>query len=346
MIEFHNYHLTVLISIIISLIIFYIFNRNQLLLDKVIYSDHKQLLDKNIKFKPILCGGVIIYSCSIFFFRDLFLLNLFAGMLLIVGILSDSNKISSPKLRIFFQIIIVLFFSVFLDVKIDSIGIYFFDIFLRINIISIVFTVFCILILLNGSNFLDGLNTLLLGYYILVCSFLIFISDKNNLIIDENINLLLIFLIIVFLYNFTGKVFLGDSGSYLVSFYLAFFTIDFSLKNDSVSPFLICLFLWYPAFENLFSIIRRISKKKKVHNADQNHLHQLIYKSVSKLKILNIKHLNTSTAIIINFYNFVIFLLFCNYYSNTKILILSILLNSFIYLILYFSLEKKINQSK
>ena len=341
MIEPNNFYLTILFSSIISFIIFYIFKKNEFLLDKVTYSKHKQLLNQNNKIKPILCGGVVIYLCSLFFFKELILLNLFGGMLLIVGILSDNNKISSPKLRIFFQIIIVLNFSIFADVKIDSIGIYFFDELLKIHIISIIFTVFCILILLNGSNFIDGLNTLLLGYYILVCFFLIFISEKNNLIIDQNINLLLIFLIIVFLYNFNGKVFLGDSGSYLISFYLAFFTIDFSFKNDSVSPFIICLFLWYPAFENLFSIIRRISEKKKVHNADQNHLHQMIYKSFVRLKILNIRHLNTSTGLIINFYNLVIFFLFCNYYSNTKLLILSVLLNSFFYLILYFYLKKK-----
>ena len=205
------------------------------------------------------------------------------------------------------------------------------------------FTAFCLLILLNGSNFLDGLNTLVIGYYILVSVILILISAKFDLSLNDNIFYFLIFLIIIFLFNFFGKIYLGDSGSYLISFFTAFFLLDFIITNTFVSPYFICLLLWYPAFENLFSISRRILFSKKIHKADQNHLHQMIFKFFFKKKLINRKYINVFTANIINLFNFAVFILFYKYFLITKLLILAILFNSFVYLICYLYLKKKLN---
>ena len=112
----------------------------------------------------------------------------------------------------------MLLFVIFSDLRITDLRIDLVNELLDINYVSIIFTVFCLLILLNGSNFLDGLNTLVIGYYILVSVILILISAKFDLVINQNIFYFLIFLIIIFLFNFFGKIYLGDSGSYLISF--------------------------------------------------------------------------------------------------------------------------------
>ena len=150
-------------------------------------------------------------------------------------------------------------------------------------------------------------------------------------------------MILIFLFNFFGKIYLGDSGSYLISFFTAFFVLDFIIINTFVSPYFICLLLWYPAFENLFSILRRILFSKKIHKADQNHLHQLIFKFFLKKKLINRKYINTFTANIINLFNFFEFILFYKYFLITKFLILAILFNSSVYLICYLYLKKKLN---
>ena len=150
-----------------------------------------------------------------------------------------------------------------------------------------IFTVFCILILVNGSNFLDGLNTLVIGYYFLVCSFLILLTNNFDLEINININLLLIFLLITYFFNFFEKIYLGDSGSYLIGFYISYFVIDFILINTVVSPYLICFLLWYPAFENLFSILRRILATKK-NNIQNNILVNLKNKNTNQLEETNV----------------------------------------------------------
>ena len=340
MIELNNTLYIVFITFLISSFIAYVFIKKNILIDQVSYSEHKRLKNNFLK-SPPLCGGIIIFICSILFFKDLSLLILFSLLVLSIGLLSDTNRISSPTKRIFFQFIICFGFVILNDLGVKDLRIEIFNHLLNFNFISLVFTTFCILILINGSNFLDGLNTLVIGYYSLVCFFLISLSGNFDLSIDHNINLLFIFLLVLFLFNFFGKIYLGDSGSYLIGFYISFFVIDFSLKNTFVSPYLICFFLWYPAFENLFSILRRFFSKNKIDAADQYHLHQMIYNYLINKKIINTKYTNTFVASLINIYNFIIFICFYKFYSNTKILILVTLTNILIYLIIYFLMKTK-----
>ncbi len=341
MIELNNIFYTIMVVIFLSSLIIYIFKKNNILIDQVTFSKHKRLTRNTLK-SPPLCGGVLIFICSVLFFKSLALLNIFGFFLLVIGIFSDTNKISSPAKRILIQGIVSISFIFLSDLTITDLRIDTINFFLDIKFVSIFFTLFCVLILINGSNFLDGLNTLVIGYYTLVCLFLIIISNNFQLTIDSNINLLIIILSILFLFNFFGKLYLGDSGSYLLGFYIAFFLIDFSIKNDSVSPFFICFLLWYPAFENLFSIVRRIVSKNKVEVADQFHLHQMIYNFFIKKDLTKNIYFNTLVANLINIYNLIIFTCFYKFYSSTKIITLGILFNILTYIILYLFLRKKI----
>ena len=74
-------------------------------------------------------------------------------------------------------------------------------------------------------------------------------------------------LTIILLFNFFGKSFLGDSGTYSLAFLIGALCIKFIYDNpQTVSPYFIALILWYPAIENLFfSIIRRAFSKKIIN---------------------------------------------------------------------------------
>ena len=337
---------TLFFNIILSFILLYFLTTKGFLIDQINSSKHKQLTADNSTQKIILCGGIIIFtSISIFFTNDLYLVKIFSFLILIIGILSDINKLNSPKYRILFQILIVLFFLLINeDLAIVDLRVILINNILEIKFISILFTVFCMLILINGSNFLDGLNTLVIGYYILVLTIIVLTSYQFNLEINLNIYSFINILLVVFLFNFFNKIYLGDAGSYFISFLTSFFILDFFLKNDSISPYFICLLLWYPAFENLFSILRRsLSKKqKKVQDADQDHLHQIIYKYFISFEIVKNKYVNSLTANIINLYNMIIFIFFIEYINNTKFLLLGIIFNISIYLVLYFFIKIKL----
>jgi len=328
-------------SFSISLICIYIFTKEKILLDQVNYSKHKKLIFTSSTKAP-LCGGIIIFICSLFFFNEIYLLKIFGFFLLFLGIFSDNNKIQSPKIRILIQLFIVVFYLFFSGIGIVDLRITSLNNLLDIKYVSIIFTFFCFLILINGTNFLDGLNTLVIGYYILVLSFLILVSQHYNLSLDYNAYFLIIFLFVIYIFNFFGKIYLGDSGAYLISFFVGFFVIDFVTNNAFVSPYFISFLLWYPAFENLLSIMRRLSFNKKVYKPDQFHLHHLIFKYFVKNNFFNKKFVNSITANIINFYNFLIFILFYKYIFFTKIMISVIFMNIFLYLVIYYYLKKRV----
>ena len=58
-----------------------------------------------------------------------------------------------------------------------------------------------------------------------------------------------------------NQFFLGDSGAYFLSFFIGFILIEIYNANLKISPYFIILLLWYPCFENLFSIIRKLLRK-------------------------------------------------------------------------------------
>ncbi len=177
---------------------------------------------------------------------------------------------------------------------------------------------------------------------------MLFIGDQNivNLIHEKEIIYLLIGLVIFFIFNFFGLTFLGDGGAYILALIIGFIFISNFNSNLSISPYYIALLLWYPAFENLFSLSRRLLFNRKISNPDNLHLHQLIYLKMIKLPIKNYKIINSITSIIILSYNLVIFTIATKYYNSTKIMVGLILINLFFYITLYYFFSKNFMQKK
>lgn len=324
---------------LITFLVRYFLIKKNFLLDNYIYSTHKNIRkDLNNMYGPPLCGGIVIFL-SFFLENSLLFLNFFIFLLLIIGVLSDANILVSPKIRILLQIIVILPFVIFFDLKLTDLRINLLNSFLQVNIISIGFTVFCILVLVNGTNFIDGLNTLVLGYYIIVLLIIIFLAAKFNLQLNQNIELFLMILALLFIFNFFQKIYLGDSGSYIVALVTSFFTLEFVNANDIISPYFICLLLWYPAFENLFTILRRLVFKKSTSIPDKKHLHQLLFFFISKKFKLIPGVANTFSATLINLFNLFIFIISFKFYSKTNQLLIFMALAILTYLFIYFLLR-------
>ena len=139
---------------------------------------------------------------------------------------------------------------------------------------------------MNGSNFIDGLDGLNLGYFFLIIIIIFFIEKFNTIIVDKN-QIMVIFYLISFLLfmNIKNFLYLGDSGSYLVGFIFGVLLIELNNYNYFLSPYFVALLLWYPAFENLFSIIRKRVVKKDPLRPDNLHFHQLLFSVLKKIKI-------------------------------------------------------------
>ena len=167
--------------------------------------------------------------------------------------MADKNIIKSASIRLIFQIFIVSLLIYFSEITVGETRVYLLDKLISNHIFSVVFTLFCILILMNGSNFIDGVNLNLIGYYLVISIILLILLDKFDFNLDlNNLKINIVFLILILLLNSFGKVISGDSGAYLISLNFGPILINFSNENSIISPFFIILLLWYPAFENLF----------------------------------------------------------------------------------------------
>jgi UDP-N-acetylmuramyl pentapeptide phosphotransferase/UDP-N-acetylglucosamine-1-phosphate transferase len=192
---------------------------------------------------------------------------------------------------------------------------------------------------------MDGVNGLSIGYFLIIVVN-IFLNSINNIIpVDHfNLNILIQFMSVFLLFNFFSKSFLGDSGSYLISTYMGIYLISyFNHYQELISPFYICLLLWYPAFENFFSIIRRklVSKGFSTY-ADNQHLHHYLFKFLNK-KIKKNYISNSFSGIIINTINFLFIFLGSYFINKTKPLVVIIIVLILLYLFSYFFLKKNNN---
>ncbi len=325
--------------LIFSFTLIFFCRKYNILIDQKI-EKHKKYSTKS---KSFLIGGILIISFLNYY--HLFVtydpvLCLFINFIFLIGILSDLKKINNVSLRFFLQCTLVLFFVNFLSLKITNTRIDFFDQWLTSPVVNILFVTFCLLVLKNGSNFIDGINGLTIGYFFII--FLIIFFNLNYFEYDKSLlENLIIILFIVLLLNLYGILYLGDSGSYTLGLFTGIFLIDFAQNNISISPYFIIILLWYPCFELLFSMIRRFLKKIKTYEPDTIHLHHLIFKKIKtyyKIKNNNVSHL--ITTFIINFYNLICFFISTKYIYSSGSLITIFLINIFVYITLFKYLKR------
>ena len=316
--------------IFLSLILNRILVTKRLLLNYKGDNHQKFISSKNIP----LSGGLILIFTSYYYLN---LLNFtYVFLIFCVGFLSDIKKINSPKLRFIIQTLIVLGVVYFSSITVPETKISFLDQLLVNDLFRIVFSVFCILIIINGCNFIDGVNTSLIGYC-LITSLSLYYLDLNGVEVSKIINFynLIPVLIALFISNFFNKLYLGDGGSYFLGLLFALCMINTYQINNNISPFYIVCLLWYPAFENLFSIFRKKILSKSPLDPDTKHLHQIIFLYLKKNFNIHNIYLNTATGMIINFYNLTCIAIATQFYSHTKTQILIIIFNIIFYMFLY-----------
>ena len=123
--------------------------------------------------------------------------------------------------------------------------------------------------------------------------------------------------------SFTGKIFLGDSGAYLIGILIAITAIKTSNINPSISPFFFCILLFYLFFEVFFSFFRKLFfMRQSPLLPDSQHLHMTLYKLLfkkNKKKLIS----NYTVSVYINLIYLLLIIpgiifmnngLFCRYY--------------------------------
>jgi UDP-N-acetylmuramyl pentapeptide phosphotransferase/UDP-N-acetylglucosamine-1-phosphate transferase len=284
-----------------------------------------------------LSGGFFLFCIiNLVLFESYPIFCIFFSLLFLVGFISDINILESPKIKFFLQVTTIFIFVYILKLQIGSTRIFLLDLLLENIIFSYFFTIFCFVTVINGTNFIDGLNGLVLGYYLaIIC--VLFKLGLLSTVISQNYLIIFLILSLAFLLilNTLEHLYLGDSGAYSIAFMVSFLLILIYKNTLYVSPFFIILMLWYPCFENLFSILRKFRFKRSPLLPDNNHLHQLLFVFFKKKTKINQKYLNNFSSFIIILYNLIIFFLASLNIGNTQFQILLVVFNIAIYLFVY-----------
>ncbi len=333
----------ILISYIVSIILINNYIKEKKLISSNTGFNHQSFVNNSAP----LTGGIYLFFPVFFIFLPNYLLFLFTfSILFLIGLFSDLKIFVSAKKRFLMQLVIILFFTFFLKLEVIPTKINFFDDLIQNTYWSYIFTVFCLMILINGSNFIDGLNGLLLGYFCLI----IFLLLKLNLFdqigfVEKNLFYFSIVALFILILNISNKLFLGDSGAYSVSFLIGFVLIKIYNLNNDISPYFIILLLWYPCFENLFSIIRKkFYKNDNPLEPDTEHFHQKLFFYLKKrFKLTNFRSNILSSLIILSF-NSLIFYSASMAISHTIYQLSLVGISIAIYLITYVALHKVIKK--
>ena len=337
---FQNSLKDILFLILFLIVINQLLKIKDFLIDKPNFSNHK--IESNDK---IALSGGLFFFLGITYFNIKYNLGIqiiyFFLPLLILGYLSDINIVESPKIRFLAQVFILLFVIFLFKIEIQTSRIIYLDYLLSGFYFNLFFTTFCLLVLINGSNLMDGLNGLSSGYYLILLLSTLFLETEYAmpLIGIDLFHYFSLLLSVFLIFNFLNKNFMGDNGIYFISAIIGYYLIELSNLNiKQISPIYIVSILWYPAFENLFSIIRRTYGKSTITGPDKFHLHALLYKK------LNVKY----NSLLANNISSVIILLFCVpgfvlsnlFHYQSFILGTIIFFNVFFYLNVYFFLNK------
>ena len=297
-------------------------------------------------------GGVAIFFLFtlfiLFYFLvfDVFLKDYFTISLLlfILGFLDDLKIKINPIIRLTLMLTLLLFCINTFSIQITRTSFEFLNLWLENNIFQICFVLLCFLFITNGANLIDGFNGLLAIHFLLINSIFLIINLLNQ---NENLSIILfaqIIIVLVFLlFNFPkAKIFLGDSGSYLLGSLIALNAIKTYELNNEISPFFFSGVLFYLFYEVFFSFVRKAGLKKSPLQPDNNHLHMLLYSWL--LNVKKIKNSNYLTSLIINscylFLQIPLFYFQNNVLSSRYCFFLLIALYTIVYFRLY-SFSKK-----
>ena len=278
-------------------------------------------------------GGLLIYLLLVFtflylfFYKNIFLIEYisFCTFFFLLGLIDDLKINIRPKFRLIIMASLLVTLILQNELYIEKTGLEFLNYLLKIDIFALFFICLCFLFIINGSNLIDGFNGLL-GIHSLIIFIILFIINLNNTSNDFSYFLFCLCLIILIFLKFNfpqAKIFLGDSGAYIIGTLIAISVVKTSILNSSIHPFFFCVLLFYLFFEVFFSFLRKIffSKQNPLF-PDSKHLHMSLYKILLK-KNENKLNSNYKVSLYINLIYLslitpAIFLmengLFCRYY--------------------------------
>lgn len=242
-------------------------------------------------------GGIAIFAAMLISYFlwpsldqvDVYRTNLsIVGMtiLFFVGIKDDLVGID-PNKKIIFQVLPALILIFFGDLRIDYLygimGFHHIE-----QVISILLTCFIFIALTNAINLIDGIDGLAGGIATIASvtfgSWFLLSGHSDMACLAFALSGALAGFL-RFNFSKTSKIFMGNTGSLILGFMLAFFAVRFVNLNASYrfeptsffnAPIIAIVILIVPIFDTLRVFLVRILAGRSPFSADRNHMHHIL----------------------------------------------------------------------
>ncbi len=237
-----------------------------------------------------LIGGIGIYINTVAFtlyfsstFDFYIPLITISGLLLLVGAIDDLKNLPI-KHRLSIQFLAGLMMILLGDNQLTSFGniLFFGDI--NLGFLSVPFTLIAVCGCINANNMTDGADGLSGGLTLITLCALSALAYINKM--DPPLSFIAILCCTVaaflqlnfrFPWNKKASIFLGDSGSMMLGFIIAWFLISFTQgENQIVRPVIALWIFAIPLLDIFATMIRRVRRGVSPFTPGRDHIHHLL----------------------------------------------------------------------
>jgi len=238
-----------------------------------------------------LTGGpaifiVLIAALAWVLVEDRFVQALMLGgaLMFLVGLVDDRHRLS-PLTRFVVQVAACLVMVVWAGVYLDDFGSLFSSYLLKTGPLAIPITIFAAMGVINSFNMIDGMDGLAGGIFLVAAAGIALFAGLAGQSVMHWLILLSMAAVLGFLllnvrfpWNRKARVFLGDSGSMLLGFVLAwcFIALGNDVNESGERAFMPITAVWLiavPLLDTTTQMWRRWRAGKSALSADQFHLH-------------------------------------------------------------------------
>ena len=242
------------------------------------------------------CGGIALYTgfmaaCAtialgVAFFnweivdiaalKEINLVLLFGGIsfMFIVGLIDDISQLS-PFVKFSGQVVAATIVAIS-GISIELVRTPFGDGFIELGLFDYPITVLYLVIFVNITNLIDGLDGLATGIVAIVAFGLLYLITARGGAIYAMPGIILVAVCLAFLrFNFSpASIFMGDSGSLFLGLLVGIISLAGLVRTQSVMVMLVPLVMaGIPLVDTLSAIVRRLRAKQPIQQADSGHLH-------------------------------------------------------------------------
>ncbi|WP_426091245.1 MraY family glycosyltransferase [Flavobacterium sp. DSR3-2] len=302
---------------------------------------------------PTMAGVAFYFTImiSLFFIKHFDIENIGNNLITAITIvfiigLKDDLVVTSPRDKLTMETIAIIFLLLSNSMHVKTLN-GFLGIYELPELLEYCGIIFILLTIINAFNFIDGIDGLASTIAIVIFSVFSLIFYASDLHFYFLISLSVIGMLLAYLYyNFstTQKIFMGDTGSLLIGFFIGFCTLKFlSMDTSLLSNFtfkaenkLVIVFavLFMPLFDMFRVIGLRMMEGKSPFKADRNHIHHILIDSgLSHFKV----------AMTLGFLNYVIIIItlwLSSFLDSFQMSVFLIFL--YVIMLLFFSLLKEL----